>query len=325
MYPWTDGIEPEEPPMRPTTPADEPPYGPDEQRPYVPRHAEPGRPYRPGEPADRWSDADQTTFLPPLVDLDEYPTQQHVPEGDGEEPQRGRRRFSRPLVAAGAAVATLAVVIGAGAVLAAGNDAQPSTAAESATGGMALPDDTSDYPTESVSPTATASPTFAPTRSATPKPSATRQTAASRSTQRASTTSRTSTSTGTKSSSVAQQVVTLVNQERAKAGCGAVTINSQLTTAAQLHSEDQAAHQKMSHDGSDGSDFVTRAKRAGYQYAIGENVAYGYETAAAVMEGWMNSPGHRANILNCDAKAIGVGVATGGGRLYWTQDFGSRA
>ena len=59
---------------------------------------------------------------------------------------------------------------------------------------------------------------------------------------------------------------------------------------------------------------------------LGENVAVGYPTAEAVMAGWMNSPGHRANILNCAARAMGVGVATGAdGRLYWTQVFGATA
>ena len=101
-------------------------------------------------------------------------------------------------------------------------------------------------------------------------------------------------------------------------------MNSRLATAARLHSADQAAHNEMSHTGSDGSSPWARARRAGYQQAIGENVAVGYRTPEAVMTGWMNSPGHRANILNCDARAIGVGVAAArNGTLYWTQMFGS--
>ena len=81
----------------------------------------------------------------------------------------------------------------------------------------------------------------------------------------------------------------------------------------------------MSHVGTDGSTFDQRIARTGYQAnALGENVAFGYPTPAAVMDGWMTSPGHRANILNCAFRGIGVGVATGGdGRLYWTQNFGS--
>jgi uncharacterized protein YkwD len=123
-----------------------------------------------------------------------------------------------------------------------------------------------------------------------------------------------------------QQVIDIVNRERAAGGCGPVTANPRLTSAAQLHSADQAAHNRMSHDGSDGSSPWQRAERAGYDNAIGENVAAGYGSAAAVMDGWMNSPGHRNNIMNCDAEAIGVGVASSsGGTLYWTQMFGSVA
>jgi uncharacterized protein YkwD len=131
--------------------------------------------------------------------------------------------------------------------------------------------------------------------------------------------------TGGGSVTQADQVLAIVNQERAANGCGAVTINQKLATAAELHSQDQAAHNTMSHTGSDGSSPWDRAAQAGYQWAIGENVAAGYRTPAEVMAGWMNSPGHRANILNCQAKAIGIGVAAAGdGTLYWTQMFGTQ-
>jgi uncharacterized protein YkwD len=84
-----------------------------------------------------------------------------------------------------------------------------------------------------------------------------------------------------------------------------------------------AAHNHMSHTGSDGSSPWQRAKRAGYDDAMGENVAYGYRSPTAVMNGWMNSAGHRANILNCSARALGVGLAySRGGDPYWTQLFG---
>ncbi|HEX6969160.1 MAG TPA: CAP domain-containing protein [Micromonosporaceae bacterium] len=119
-------------------------------------------------------------------------------------------------------------------------------------------------------------------------------------------------------------MLAIVNQERDKAGCRPVTLNTRLTEAAQQHSIDQARHRTMSHTGSDGSSPWERAERAGYRNAIGENVAYGYRTAQAVMTGWMNSPGHRANILNCDARAMGLGMAAAtDGTRYWTQMFGS--
>lgn len=122
------------------------------------------------------------------------------------------------------------------------------------------------------------------------------------------------------------QVAVLVNRQRAAGGCGPLAVNTQLTVAAQLHSEDQAAHNTMSHTGSDGSSPWDRTRRAGYPNAIAENVAAGYPDAEAVMQGWMNSPGHRANIMNCAARSVGVGYAkAANGTPYWTQDFGSTA
>ncbi|MEU8434470.1 CAP domain-containing protein [Streptomyces sp. NPDC029216] len=118
------------------------------------------------------------------------------------------------------------------------------------------------------------------------------------------------------------KVLALVNQERAAAGCPALTVNAKLTQAAQDHSADMAAHATMSHTGSDGSDPGQRITRAGYQWqTYGENVAYGYSTPEQVMEGWMNSPGHRRNILDCSYREIGIGLAQPG--QYWTQDFGA--
>jgi uncharacterized protein YkwD len=116
--------------------------------------------------------------------------------------------------------------------------------------------------------------------------------------------------------------VELVNSERAKAGCSPLTVNAALTKAAQAHSEDMAAHRNMSHTGSDGSSPGDRITRAGYTWrTYGENVAYGYSTPEQAMAGWMSSSGHKANILNCSFKEIGVGLAQPGN--YWTQDFGT--
>ncbi|MGW4440061.1 CAP domain-containing protein [Streptomyces sp. NPDC004596] len=123
-------------------------------------------------------------------------------------------------------------------------------------------------------------------------------------------------------SGVVARVLELVNAERGKVGCSALTLNATLTKAAQAHSQDMAAHQNMSHTGSDGSSPGDRITSAGYTWSsYGENVAYGYSTAEQVMAGWMSSPGHRANILNCSFKEIGVGLAQPGS--YWTQDFGT--
>lgn len=123
-------------------------------------------------------------------------------------------------------------------------------------------------------------------------------------------------------SGAAASILKLVNSERSKAGCSPLKLNAKLTKAAQDHSEDMAAHHNMSHTGSDGSDPGQRITRAGYNWsAYGENVAYGYSSAASVMKGWMDSPGHKRNILDCSFKELGVGHAQPGD--YWTQDFGT--
>ncbi|MEU9284379.1 CAP domain-containing protein [Streptomyces sp. NPDC048275] len=128
--------------------------------------------------------------------------------------------------------------------------------------------------------------------------------------------------TAAPASGAVAQVVALVNSERSKAGCSPVTLNAKLSKAAQDHSADMASHSNMSHTGSDGSDPSQRITAAGYTWSTyGENVAYGYSTPEEVMAGWMSSPGHKENILNCDFKEIGVGLAQPND--YWTQDFGT--
>lgn len=126
----------------------------------------------------------------------------------------------------------------------------------------------------------------------------------------------------TTASGVVARIVQLVNAERAKVGCSPLTLNADLGKAAQAHSDDMAAHQNMSHTGSDGSSPGDRITSAGYSWSsYGENVAYGYSTPEQVMAAWMASPGHKANILNCGFQEIGVGLAEPGD--YWTQDFGT--
>lgn len=121
------------------------------------------------------------------------------------------------------------------------------------------------------------------------------------------------------------QVLTIVNTERAKAGCAAVTSDDRLVAAARAHSADMAARNYFSHTTPEGVDFATRITNAGYRWSgAGENIAKGQRTPQDVMTGWMNSSGHKANILNCGFKNLGVGVAAdAGGSLLWTQDFGS--
>ena len=119
------------------------------------------------------------------------------------------------------------------------------------------------------------------------------------------------------------EVVRLVNVVRAKAGCGALRSDARLAKAARLHSEDMARQNYFSHTSLDGRSPWDRIEAQGYADGSAENIAAGYTTPAAVMDGWMNSPGHRANILDCKSKAIGVGIGRGGSYgTYWTQDFG---
>ncbi|MEU6548985.1 sigma-70 family RNA polymerase sigma factor [Streptomyces sp. NPDC046915] len=127
------------------------------------------------------------------------------------------------------------------------------------------------------------------------------------------------------SSDTVTQVVALVNKERAAAGCGPLTEDPQLENAAQRHSDDMAARNFFDHTNPDGADPGQRITAAGYRWSTyGENIAKGQQTAQAVMDSWMNSPGHRANILNCSFKDIGVGVHKGSGGPWWTQDFGAK-
>jgi uncharacterized protein YkwD len=124
-------------------------------------------------------------------------------------------------------------------------------------------------------------------------------------------------------SSYTAQVVALTNAERATAGCPALAINAKLTASAQAHSADMAARNYFAHESQDGRTPFDRMKANGYSYsAAAENIAMGQLTPAEVVTAWMNSAGHRANILNCTYVDIGVGYAIGNGAPYWTQDFG---
>jgi uncharacterized protein YkwD len=121
-----------------------------------------------------------------------------------------------------------------------------------------------------------------------------------------------------------QAVFDLVNQERAIQGKPLLRSDSRLTAAARAHSQDMAEQNYFSHTGANGSSPGQRIQAQGYAWnAWGENIAYGYATPEAVMNAWMNSPGHRANILNTLFCDIGVGYFQGGAnnRPYWTQDF----
>jgi uncharacterized protein YkwD len=119
-----------------------------------------------------------------------------------------------------------------------------------------------------------------------------------------------------------------VNGVRAQENLGPLVLCSTLVSAAQAHSDDQARTANMSHNGSDGSTMTDRLNRSGYLpapggWTIAENVAWNYASVDAVLNGWMNSPGHRANLMNASLAHVGFGLTDNGGGPYWTQNFGT--
>ena len=119
-----------------------------------------------------------------------------------------------------------------------------------------------------------------------------------------------------------EQVLSLTNAERAKVGCGALTINNTLAVVAQAHAVDMAESDFFDHNSLNGASPFDRMQAAGYRFSsAAENIAAGYSTPASVMDGWMNSSGHRANILNENYDCIGVGYTMVDGHPYWVQLF----
>ncbi len=117
------------------------------------------------------------------------------------------------------------------------------------------------------------------------------------------------------------EVFRLVNEERRAAGLGPYVWDRHLALAAQRHAEDMAANGYFDHASQDGRSFVDRTEEAGYDAAPrGENIAQGYRSASAVVDGWMSSDGHRRNILAEGSNEMGVGLRD----FYWVQVFGAR-
>jgi uncharacterized protein YkwD len=117
-----------------------------------------------------------------------------------------------------------------------------------------------------------------------------------------------------------QVVIDLSNVPRLAKGCPALKKSVRLTKAAQKHAADMAANKYFSHTSRDGRTWVERIAQAGWKKPAGENIASGFTAAASVLTGWMDSAGHRRNILDCSFRYIGVGYAPKGN--YWVQDFG---
>jgi uncharacterized protein YkwD len=126
----------------------------------------------------------------------------------------------------------------------------------------------------------------------------------------------------------------LLNKERASRGLGKLRADSKLRRAADGHAGDMVAKHYFDHTSKSGTSFVTRIKRTGWtksrrSWTVGENIGYGsgsYATPSSMVQGWMNSSGHRANILARQFRMIGIGVAdgapTGGSGATYATDFG---
>ena len=127
---------------------------------------------------------------------------------------------------------------------------------------------------------------------------------------------------------VEQAIFNKVNEERAKAGVPALTYNNTMQKYARIKSQDMGDNNYFSHEDLNGNLITTKMKNDGVSYrAWGENIAYigGVSDANALanqfMTNWMNSSGHRANILSTNFSSIGVGVYKIGNKVYATQEF----
>ena len=129
----------------------------------------------------------------------------------------------------------------------------------------------------------------------------------------------------------------VLNAHRARNDLRPLRLNRRLSRAARRHSRAMARRNFFSHDSLSGASFVDRIRRTGYltgarSWSVGENIAYGTggrSTPASISRAWMNSPGHRANILSRSFNRIGIGIARGtpggGGGGTYTTDFGRRS
>ncbi|GHH40227.1 sigma-70 family RNA polymerase sigma factor [Streptomyces candidus] len=263
-----------------------------------------------------------------------------VGDGPSRSDRRRTRQRRRQVVVAVAVLAVVGGGIGAVQWFAGGDDAAAgtsvadaartsgpvlsgtgtdATATASRAPSSAVPSPTTASPTKSATPGRTPDRTPAPTKSEAAAPPA-KPTRAAEPTRPAPPPAPPAPPAGP-----AQEVIALVNSERTKAGCGPVRGNALLRTAAQRHSEDMIARGYFDHISPDGDGPGERVTAAGYKWSTyGENIAAGQATPAAVMDTWMKSPGHRANILNCAFKEVGIGIADASGGIRWTQVFGAR-
>ncbi|MDR6316650.1 CAP domain-containing protein [Actinoplanes couchii] len=120
-----------------------------------------------------------------------------------------------------------------------------------------------------------------------------------------------------------QQVLALVNHNRQRAGCEPLTLDMRLIRAANRHAADMARREYFDHETPGGRSAGERVAGAGYSWSkYSENIAKGQDSPFQVVRAWMDSPGHRRNILDCSLDEMGVGLAVSSDRTpYWVQDF----
>jgi uncharacterized protein YkwD len=125
------------------------------------------------------------------------------------------------------------------------------------------------------------------------------------------------------SAPVQQRVLILINQNRRRGGCGSLTLDRRLILAAHDHAADMARRRYFAHESPNGDRAGDRVSERGYRWKrYGENIARGADSAWEVVNGWMNSPTHRRNILDCRLHQMGIGLAISRDRTpYWVQDF----
>jgi uncharacterized protein YkwD len=124
------------------------------------------------------------------------------------------------------------------------------------------------------------------------------------------------------SSPVQQQVLALVNQNRRRYGCDGLSLDRRLIDAANEHAADMARRRYFAHESPNGAGAGDRVRDAGYRWRrYGENIARGADNPYEVVDGWMHSPSHRENILDCRLHQMGVGLAIADDTPYWVQDF----
>ena len=162
--------------------------------------------------------------------------------------------------------------------------------------------------------TATASPAPSPTRTATPSATAS---AAPQPVAPTATPTSQNACAPTGNDAFESELIGLINQERTARGLGALAPQSQLTAAARVHSSDMACNDFVSHTGSDGSSPGERVARQGYSYSgLAENIYAGGGSPSSVLGAWMNSAGHRDNLLNAAYTEIGIGYRYRAGSTY---------